>query len=109
MDVCLSSPKVAPEFYRASKDAILLYEAVFPVKAIDGADGFQNSHQMQQFESAKFSIDQNLSGDTPSRRYGSRGNIRDNVALLVDLIRAIFTDTPLRKECIRTISNVSPY
>ncbi|CAL1400866.1 unnamed protein product [Linum trigynum] len=132
-DVCLSSPKVAPEFYRAARDAILLYEAVVPVKlerkldnfnqvavlmhndclylsqeilglafqyrpdfptsikehavfvdmapryyvmaeeilqrqiqlvilnlkeAIDGAGGFQNSHQMQQFESAKFSIDQ---------------------------------------------------
>ncbi|CAN1843360.1 Centromere/kinetochore protein zw10 homolog [Linum perenne] len=132
-DVCLSSPKVAPEFYRAARDAILLYEAVVPVKlerkldnfdqaavlmhndclylsqeilglafqyrpdfpisikdhavfadmaprfhemaneilqrqiklvihnlkeAIDGASGFQNSHLMQQFESAKFSIDQ---------------------------------------------------
>ncbi|CAN0914312.1 Centromere/kinetochore protein zw10 homolog [Linum grandiflorum] len=132
-DVCLSSPKVAPEFYRAARDAILLYEAIIPVKlerkldkfdqaavlmhndclylsqeilglafqyrpdfpmsikehavfvdmaprfhamadkilqrqiqlvihnlkeAIDGANGFQNSHLMQQFESAKFSIDQ---------------------------------------------------
>lgn len=28
------------------------------LQAIDGADGFQNTHQMQQFESAKFSIDQ---------------------------------------------------
>lgn len=27
-------------------------------EAIDGADGFQNTHQAQQFESAKFSIDQ---------------------------------------------------
>lgn len=27
-------------------------------EAIDGADGFQNTHQVQQFESAKFSIDQ---------------------------------------------------
>ncbi|KAF6159179.1 hypothetical protein GIB67_032796 [Kingdonia uniflora] len=27
-------------------------------EAIDGADGFQNTHQMQQYESAKFSIDQ---------------------------------------------------
>ncbi|KAA8526558.1 hypothetical protein F0562_008239 [Nyssa sinensis] len=27
-------------------------------EAIDGADGFQNTHQMQHYESAKFSIDQ---------------------------------------------------
>ncbi|XP_021300731.1 centromere/kinetochore protein zw10 homolog [Herrania umbratica] len=132
-DVCLSSTRVGLEFYHAARDAILLYEAVVPVKlerqldginqvaalmhndclylsqeilglafeyrsyfpdsikehavfadmaprfhlmaeeilqrqiqlvifnlreAIDGADGFQNTHQMQQFESAKFSIDQ---------------------------------------------------
>ncbi|XP_031394026.1 centromere/kinetochore protein zw10 homolog [Punica granatum] len=132
-DVCLSSPRVALELYHAARDAILLYEAIVPVKqekqldginqvavlmhndflylsqeilglafqywpefpdsikeravfvdlaprfllkaeevlqreiqvviynlkgAIDGADGFQNTHQMQQFESAKFSIDQ---------------------------------------------------
>eukprot|EP00257_Ricinus_communis_P021278 XP_015580723.1 centromere/kinetochore protein zw10 homolog [Ricinus communis] len=132
-DVCFSSTRVALEFYHAARDAILLYEAVIPVKlerqldginqaavlmhndcvylsqeiqglafeyrsdfpgcikehavfvdlapryhvmaweilhkqiqlvifnlkeAIDGADGFQNTHQMQQFESAKFSIDQ---------------------------------------------------
>ncbi|XP_057955658.1 centromere/kinetochore protein zw10 homolog [Malania oleifera] len=132
-DVCLSSTRVALEFYHAARDAILLYEAVIPVKlerqldginqvavlmhndclylcqeilglafeycsdfpssikehvvfvdlaprfqlkaeeilkkqiqlvifnlkeAIDGADGFQNTHQMQQYESTKFSIDQ---------------------------------------------------
>ncbi|KAK2648859.1 hypothetical protein Ddye_016348 [Dipteronia dyeriana] len=132
-DVCLSSTRVAFEFYHAARDILLLYEAVIPVKlerqldginqvaalmhndclylsqeilglafeyhsdfpsaikeravfvdmapryhlmaeeilqrqiqlvilnlseAIDGADGFQNTHQMQQFESAKFSIDQ---------------------------------------------------
>ncbi|XP_028808211.1 centromere/kinetochore protein zw10 homolog isoform X2 [Neltuma alba] len=132
-DVCLSSTRVALEFYHAARDAILLYEVVVPVKlerqldsinqvavlmhndclylsqeilglafeyrtdfpdsikehavfvdlaprfqlmaeeilqrqihlvifnlkeAIDGAGGFQNTHQMQQFESAKFSIDQ---------------------------------------------------
>ncbi|GLT94095.1 hypothetical protein SLE2022_118540 [Rubroshorea leprosula] len=132
-DVCLSSPRVALEFYRTGRDAMLLYEAIIPVKlerqldginqvavlmhndchylsqeilglafeyradfpinikehavfadmapkfhlmaeealqrqiqlvifnlreAIDGADGFQNTHQMQQFESAKFSMDQ---------------------------------------------------
>ncbi|CAK9134758.1 unnamed protein product [Ilex paraguariensis] len=132
-DVCLSSTRVALEFYHAARDALLLYEAVVPVKlerqldsinqvavlihndclylsreilglafeyrsdfpssmkefavfvdlaprfqllaeeilqrqvqlviynlnkAIDGADGFQDTHQMQQYESTKFSIDQ---------------------------------------------------
>lgn len=31
-DVCLSSPRVALEFYHATRDAILLYEAVVPAK-----------------------------------------------------------------------------
>ncbi|KAG7573421.1 RZZ complex subunit Zw10 [Arabidopsis suecica] len=132
-DVCVSSARVASEFYNAARDSILLYEAVVPVKlekqldginqaavllhndclylfeeilglafeyrasfpssikeyavfadiaprfkliaeevlqkqvhlvisslreAIDSADGFQNTHQMKQFESAKFSIEQ---------------------------------------------------
>ncbi|CAI9294822.1 unnamed protein product [Lactuca saligna] len=131
-DVCLSSATVALEFYHAARDALLLYEAVIPVKlerqldginqvavlihndclylsqeilglafeyksdfpismkgavfidlgvrykimaeeilqrqiqlvkhnlmeAIDGADGFQNTHQPKRCESAKFSIDQ---------------------------------------------------
>ncbi|KAF7140520.1 hypothetical protein RHSIM_Rhsim06G0169400 [Rhododendron simsii] len=132
-DVCLSSPRVAWEFYHAARDALLLYEAIVPVKqerkleginqvavlihndclylsqeilglsfeyrsdfpssikeftvfvdlaprfqlmaeeilqrqiqlviynlkeAIDGADGFQNTHQIQQYECAKFGIDQ---------------------------------------------------
>lgn len=132
-DACLSTARVALEFYQAARDAILLYEAVIPVKlesqldginhvaallhndclylsqeilglafqyrsnfpgsikehtvfvdmaprfqlmakevlqkqiqviihnlkeAINGADGFQNTHVMQQYESAKFSIDQ---------------------------------------------------
>ncbi|XP_042501853.1 centromere/kinetochore protein zw10 homolog isoform X2 [Macadamia integrifolia] len=132
-DICLSSPRVAMEFYHAVRDALLLYEAVIPVKlekqfdsitqvpilmhndclylsheilglafeyrsdfpsslkehavfvdiaprfqqmaedvlekqirivifnlkeAIDCANGFQNTHQMQQYECAKFSIDQ---------------------------------------------------
>lgn len=131
-DVCLSSSIVALEFYHAARDALLLYEAVIPVKlerqldginqvavlihndclflsqeilglafeyksdfppsmkgavfidlgiryklmaqeilqrqiqlvkhnlmeAIDGADGFQNTHQPKRYESAKFSIDQ---------------------------------------------------
>ncbi|KAI3941316.1 hypothetical protein MKW92_037949 [Papaver armeniacum] len=132
-DVCLSSARVAVEFYHAARDALFLYEAIMPVKlekqldnvtqiaalvhndclflaqevlglafeyrpdfpsyikeqavfvdiaprfhqmadeilhkqiqlvcmnlekAIDGADGFQNTHQMQQYELAKSSIDQ---------------------------------------------------
>uniref|UniRef100_A0A1J3IDB2 Centromere/kinetochore protein zw10-like protein n=1 Tax=Noccaea caerulescens TaxID=107243 RepID=A0A1J3IDB2_NOCCA len=132
-DVCVSSARVASEFYHAARDSILLYEAVVPVKlgkqlnginqaavllhndclylfeeilglafqyrssfpssikeyavfadvaprfklmaeevlqrqvqlvmsslqeAIDGADGFQDTHQIKQFESAKFSIEQ---------------------------------------------------
>lgn len=31
-DVCLSSTRVALEFYHAARDAILLYEVVIPVK-----------------------------------------------------------------------------
>lgn len=132
-DVCVSSPRVALEFYYAARDAILLYEAIIPIKlerqldsvnqvavlmhndclylsqeilglafeyrpnfpsfmkehavfvdmaprlqllaeeilqkhirvivsklkeAVDGADGFQNTHQMPQYESAKFSLEQ---------------------------------------------------
>ncbi|ESQ51881.1 hypothetical protein EUTSA_v10016293mg [Eutrema salsugineum] len=132
-DVCVSSARVASEFYHAARDSILLYEAVVPVKlekqlnginqaavllhndclylfeeilglafeyrasfpssikeyavfadvaprfrlmveevlqrqvqlvisslqeAIDSADGFQDTHQIKQFESAKFSIEQ---------------------------------------------------
>ncbi|KAL5581769.1 hypothetical protein UlMin_014211 [Ulmus minor] len=132
-DVCLSSTRVALEFYHAARDVLLLYEVVIPVKlerqlesfnqvavlmhndflyisqevlglayeyrpdfpssikehavfvdlaprfhvmaedilqrqvqlviynlkeAIDGADGFQNTHLKQGFDSAKFSIDQ---------------------------------------------------
>ncbi|KAK6157066.1 hypothetical protein DH2020_011314 [Rehmannia glutinosa] len=132
-DVCLSPPKVGLEFYYTARNALVLYEAVIPVKlqrqldsinqaavlihndclylsqeilglafeyrpyfpssvkelavfidlaprfqlmaeevlqrqiqlvlhnlkqAIDGANGFQNTHQIKQFESAKFSIDQ---------------------------------------------------
>ncbi|RZC63864.1 hypothetical protein C5167_025605 [Papaver somniferum] len=132
-DACLSSARVAVEFYHAARDALFLYEAIMPVKlekqldnvtqiaalvhndclflaqevlglafeyrpdfpsyikeqavfvdiaprfhqmadeilhkqiqlvcmnlekAIDGADGFQNTHQMQQYELAKSSIDQ---------------------------------------------------
>lgn len=131
-DVCLSSPRVALEFYHAARDVLLLYEAIIPIKlerqrdsinqapvlmhndclylsqeilglafeyrpdfpsflkehaifvdiaprlqllaedilqqhiqvtisnlkeAVDGADGFQNTHQMPQYESAKFSLE----------------------------------------------------
>ncbi|CAO2812817.1 unnamed protein product [Amaranthus hypochondriacus] len=131
-DVCLSSPRVALEFYHAARDVLLLYEAIIPIKlerqrdsinqaavlmhndclflsqeilglafeyrpdfpsllkehaifvdiaprlqllaenilhqhiqitisnlreAIDGADGFQNTHQMPQYESTKFSLE----------------------------------------------------
>lgn len=132
-DVCLLPPKVGMEFYHAARNALVLYEAIIPVKlqrqldsinqaavlmyndclylsqeilglafqyrpyfpssvkelavfidlapkfqlmaeevlqrqiqlvmsnlkqAVDGANGFQNTHQMKQFESAKFCIDQ---------------------------------------------------
>ncbi|EYU19267.1 hypothetical protein ABFS82_01G101000 [Erythranthe guttata] len=132
-DVCLLPPKVGLEFYHTARNALVLYEAIIPVKlqrqldsinqaavlihndclylsqeilglafeyrpyfpssvkelavfvdlaprfqlmaeevlqrqvqlviynlnqAIDGAYGFQNTHQMKQFESAKFCIDQ---------------------------------------------------
>ncbi|PIN22147.1 hypothetical protein CDL12_05127 [Handroanthus impetiginosus] len=132
-DVCLLPPKVGLEFYHTTRNALVLYEAIIPVKlqkqldsinqaavlihndclylsqeilglafeyrpyfpsslkehavfvdlapkfqlmaeevlqrqiqlvvhnlkqAIDGADGFQNTHQIKQFESAKFCIDQ---------------------------------------------------
>ncbi|KAI3457630.1 hypothetical protein Pfo_014293 [Paulownia fortunei] len=132
-DVCLLPPKVGLEFYHTARNALVLYEAIIPVKlqrqldsinqaavlihndclylsqeilglafeyrpyfpssvkeiavfvdlaprfqllaeevlqrqiqlviynlkqAIDGADGFQNTHQIKQFESAKFCIDQ---------------------------------------------------
>ncbi|KAL6962519.1 hypothetical protein U1Q18_037477 [Sarracenia purpurea var. burkii] len=33
-DVCLSSPRVAWEFYHAARDALLLYEAIIPVKVL---------------------------------------------------------------------------
>lgn len=132
-DVCVSSPRVALEFYYAARDALLLCEAIIPIKlerrldsvnqvavlmyndclylsqeilglgfeyrpnlrsfmkehamfvdmaprlqlvaeeilqkhirviasnlkeAVDGGDGFQNTHQMPQYESAKFSLEQ---------------------------------------------------
>ncbi|KAF9606334.1 hypothetical protein IFM89_025002 [Coptis chinensis] len=53
-------------------------------EAVDGADGFQNTHQMQQYECAKFSIDQ-----------------------VENFVKAIYTDSPLRKECLRRICSGS--
>lgn len=38
-DVCMSSTRVAREFYRAARDAILLYEVVIPVKLEKQLDG----------------------------------------------------------------------
>ncbi|PKI64186.1 hypothetical protein CRG98_015373 [Punica granatum] len=38
-DVCLSSPRVALELYHAARDAILLYEAIVPVKQEKQLDG----------------------------------------------------------------------
>ncbi|KAH9602497.1 hypothetical protein KSS87_020956 [Heliosperma pusillum] len=100
-DVCVSSPRVALEFYYAARDALQLYEAIIPIKyrpdfpsfmkehaifvdlgprlqllaeeilqrhvqatdfnlkqVVDSADGFQNTHEMPQYESAKFSLEQ---------------------------------------------------
>ncbi|KAI3959194.1 hypothetical protein MKX01_023870 [Papaver californicum] len=52
---------IAPRFHQMADD--LLQKQIQLVcinleKAIDGADGFQNTHQLQQYESAKSSIDQ---------------------------------------------------
>ncbi|KAL6988903.1 hypothetical protein U1Q18_014654 [Sarracenia purpurea var. burkii] len=38
-DVCLSSPRVAWEFYHPARDALLLYEAIIPVKQEKQLDG----------------------------------------------------------------------
>ncbi|XP_074285135.1 centromere/kinetochore protein zw10 homolog [Silene latifolia] len=132
-DVCVSSPRVALEFYYAARDALQLYEAIIPIKlerqldsinqtavlmhndclylsqevlglafeyrpdfpsfmkehamfvdlgprlqllaeeilqrhiqttdfnlkqVVDSADGFQNTHEMPQYESSKFSLEQ---------------------------------------------------
>ncbi|KAK3038916.1 hypothetical protein RJ639_027544 [Escallonia herrerae] len=209
-DVCLSSTRVALEFYHAARDAILLYEAVIPVKlerqldginqvavlihndclylsqeilgfafeyradfpssikelavfidlaprfqlmaeeilqrqiklvvynlneAIDSTDGFQNTHQMKQYESAKFAIDQVifilekvhiiweplLLPLTYKRnmcmiieavfcRMAKDILLLDDLAAeetlqVEDFVRAIFTDSPLRKECLWRIGN----
>ncbi|XP_073001513.1 centromere/kinetochore protein zw10 homolog [Typha latifolia] len=52
---------MAPNFYQMAED--ILGEQIQLVlsslkEAIDGADGFQNTHQSQNYESAKFSIEQ---------------------------------------------------
>ncbi|KAL1821764.1 hypothetical protein ACET3Z_016633 [Daucus carota] len=52
---------LAPRFQLMAED-ILHRQVELVIKnlkeAVDGADGFQNTHQMKEFESAKFSIDQ---------------------------------------------------
>ncbi|KAG0446790.1 hypothetical protein HPP92_028628 [Vanilla planifolia] len=126
-------------------------------EAIDGADGFQNTHQPQQFELAKFSIDQlqrlvhmalenlllllhSVTGEVDERLKLMEGALFDELipslrklrrlADLFDMplksitslwqsgelindsftssevenfIRAVFFDSPLRKECLRRI------
>lgn len=52
---------MAQSFLQMAEDILQkqIHLVSFSLKeAIDGADGFQNTHQMQQYESAKFSIDQ---------------------------------------------------
>ncbi|MBA0732866.1 hypothetical protein Gogos_016929, partial [Gossypium gossypioides] len=52
---------MAPRFHLMAEEILQrqIQIVIFNLReAIDGADGFQNTHQMQQFESAKFSIDQ---------------------------------------------------
>ncbi|KAL2317035.1 hypothetical protein Fmac_030911 [Flemingia macrophylla] len=52
---------LAPRFQLLAEEILQrqVHLVIYNLKeAIDGADGFQNTHQMQQFESAKFSIDQ---------------------------------------------------
>ncbi|PIA36164.1 hypothetical protein AQUCO_03400224v1 [Aquilegia coerulea] len=52
---------MAPRFHQMAEEVLhrQIQLVSFNLKeAIDGADGFQNTHQMQQYESAKLSIDQ---------------------------------------------------
>jgi centromere/kinetochore protein ZW10 len=42
-DVCVSSARVASEFYNAARDSILLYEAVVPVKLEKQLDGLNEA------------------------------------------------------------------
>ncbi|XP_022758984.1 centromere/kinetochore protein zw10 homolog isoform X5 [Durio zibethinus] len=52
---------MAPRFHLMAEEILhrQIQIVVYNLReAIDGADGFQNTHQMQQYESAKFSIDQ---------------------------------------------------
>ncbi|KAH7861541.1 hypothetical protein Vadar_027520 [Vaccinium darrowii] len=52
---------LAPQFQLMAEEILLrqIHLVIYNLKeAIDGADGFQNTHQIQQYESAKFSIDQ---------------------------------------------------
>ncbi|KAJ0053399.1 hypothetical protein Pint_01934 [Pistacia integerrima] len=52
---------MAPRFHLMAEEILQrqIQLVIFNLReAIDGADGFQNTHHMQQYESAKFSIDQ---------------------------------------------------
>ncbi|PSS05955.1 Centromere/kinetochore protein like [Actinidia chinensis var. chinensis] len=52
---------LAPRFQRMEEEILhrQIQVVIYNLKeAIDGADGFQNTHQMKQYESAKLSIDQ---------------------------------------------------
>ncbi|OEL28099.1 Centromere/kinetochore protein zw10-like protein [Dichanthelium oligosanthes] len=99
-------------------------------EAIDGADGFQNTHQPQHYESAKFSIEQVVfilekirimwESKLPKSTYRKSmclvlGSVFSRITrdmLLIDdmaaeetlkvqnFIKAIFADSPLRKECL---------
>ncbi|XP_024047133.1 centromere/kinetochore protein zw10 homolog isoform X2 [Citrus clementina] len=52
---------MAPRFHLMAEEILQrqIQIVIFNLReALDGADGFQNTHQIQQFESAKFSIEQ---------------------------------------------------
>nr|CAB3489965.1 unnamed protein product [Digitaria exilis] len=96
-------------------------------KAIDGADGFQNTHQPQHYESAKFSIEQtvfilekirimwesilpkstyrkklldmSLKSITAAWESGDLVSCGFTSSEVQNFVKAIFADSPLRKEC----------
>ncbi|KAI5445655.1 hypothetical protein KIW84_013758 [Lathyrus oleraceus] len=71
----------APRF-QLSAEEILQRQVHFVIyhlrEAIDSADGFQNTPQMQQFESAKFSIDQNNVGNVKFGGFAPNNKIQEN-------------------------------
>ncbi|MCL7041433.1 hypothetical protein MKW94_016176 [Papaver nudicaule] len=82
---------IAPRFHQMADE--LLQKQIQLVcinleKAIDGADGFQNTHQMQQYESAKSSIDQCVA-------YGShfflRSTYESSMSSVLDFVFSIIT------------------